>query len=672
MDIRGTQANFEIKAESPNGGVTIVPIFKKRSLIGRGQACDVTVNFLDVSSIHAALEIVDPVNGSFKIYDLNSLNGTYIDGEKSVVGNLVLDKPFRLGNNTFTISNFKKTDLPPPPLKVLEEFPPIQPEIPTNEEIALPEKVPAQVVASTSASKVYPLARDENAEFSEYIFEDQDELYPIFKYHYDQAAVEVLITFADHIQSVDYLPQKDGVYSLAGSEPKDLEIEYPYLGKKDRVPFIDVKGGIATVNPLHGYEASSVGQDDRMNFHSSFNLLDDEIIRFTNGEIQIFVRKTLSPPKVASAPVFRRDPEFKKYLFLVLLFCFAVLIPLSLYQVDEELEKEKVPERIATILYKKKIYKPKPKDIVKQIPKPKKQAKSPVKSKPKPKPKIKPEKPKKVVKVKPQKTVPKKVAKQRSGIKTAANTKLPKLAKPNKGPRNLKVSRVVPNSKPKAARAQSRPARTKVSNARARAAGKVDTYKSVDFKPNLSNLLAKGGSTSRARVARVANTSGAASGSSISSAASGATTETATVSNNVGSLTGVTKGSLDQTKGVEGLVNKKSIYTAGLPYKTVVLGGLDPDVIRQILVENIPKFRTCYQSALSRASRAFNGIVKLNFVIGASGHVTKAGAAGGNSRLPSQVRNCVVNVLKGISFPEPAGGGVVEVNQPMNFYPKVK
>jgi hypothetical protein len=29
-----------------------------------------------------------------------------------------------------------------------------------------------------------------------------------------------------------------------------------------------------------------------------------------------------------------------------------------------------------------------------------------------------------------------------------------------------------------------------------------------------------------------------------------------------------------------------------------------------------------------------------------------------------------VDVLRGIQFPEPMGGGTVEVKQPMNFYPK--
>ena len=66
-----------------------------------------------------------------------------------------------------------------------------------------------------------------------------------------------------------------------------------------------------------------------------------------------------------------------------------------------------------------------------------------------------------------------------------------------------------------------------------------------------------------------------------------------------------------------------------------------------------------------------SGVLKLNFVIGSSGHVTKAGVSARNA-LPLNLKGCVVNVLKGIKFPAPLGGGVSEVNQPINFYPNVK
>ena len=48
--------------------------------------------------------------------------------------------------------------------------------------------------------------------------------------------------------------------------------------------------------------------------------------------------------------------------------------------------------------------------------------------------------------------------------------------------------------------------------------------------------------------------------------------------------------------------------------------------------------------------------------------MTRAGVK--ESSMPQIVKSCVVNVLRGIAFPSPKGGGVVEVTQPMNFYPK--
>ena len=88
--------------------------------------------------------------------------------------------------------------------------------------------------------------------------------------------------------------------------------------------------------------------------------------------------------------------------------------------------------------------------------------------------------------------------------------------------------------------------------------------------------------------------------------------------------------------------------------------------------ENFQYFRNCYQRTLSASNQAFDGMLPLSFVIGASGHVTRAGI-GRNAEseaLPVEVKECVLDVLRGIKFPEPLGGGTVEVNQPMNFYRK--
>jgi hypothetical protein len=194
----------------------------------------------------------------------------------------------------------------------------------------------------------------------------------------------------------------------------------------------------------------------------------------------------------------------------------------------------------------------------------------------------------------------------------------------------------------------------------------VDTYKSFDFKSSINTLMAKGGSLRGAKTAKT-------TASSISSTSVGGgvgSVATANVSSDPGSLVGATEGKISRTKGTKGLSTKSGTYTAGIPSETVVLGSMDPDVIRRILRDNIPRFRSCYQRELDRNSnKDISGMIRMVFTIGASGYVARAGVDG-NSRLPARVKGCVINVLKGIEFPRPMGGGTVDVKQPFNFYPK--
>ncbi len=656
------QKKFELVAIGPQGNKHVYPILKRRSLVGRGQACDIVIPFGDISTIHAVIEFDGREN--FKIFDLDSKNGTRVNNQRVVVELVGINTPFFLGDNKVEIKPFQKEDLPPAPLAILEsEVPklPVQP-------LDLPESPVSKVsIDKDHARSViphieYPLAKDPNAEFSEYIFEDADNIYPIFKYEIGKSSVEVIIVFNDRIQSVDYIPAENGTYSLVGSSAGNHEIEYPYLGKKEKFPLVKMNNGYAEVYTPVGYNVKSIGGQER-NQTSSFVLDHEEIIQFSNQHIQIYVRSTERPPKVASAPVFRRDSELKKYMFLMLFLVFSFLVPLTMFEVDDELDKEKAPERIATILYKRELTVSKSKAIDKTKEAPKKVIQK------SPKQVVDKQKPKDVVKEKPKEVVAKETPAKQSGSKDAPKVGKAKKAEANKGPTTVKKDIVRPTKTAQKAGSSGTTSAIKAANTNANTKGAVDTYKSADFSSSISNLMSKGGSTKSFQA--VSATSSGIGTSAISGSETGATLKTAQVSNNTGSLSGVASGTLDSTKGVEGLVDKKNIYTAGLPFKTVILGCLDPDVIRQILVENIPKFRFCYQKVLDQSKNAFNGIVKLNFIIGASGHVTKAGVDS-VANIPGSVKSCVVNVLQRIRFPEPRGGGVTEVSQPMNFYPRVK
>jgi hypothetical protein len=654
-------APFELLPSGSKQGLKGSVILKKRILIGRSQTCDLVINHPDVTAIHAILEVDE--NGA-KIFDMKSTNGTYVDGKKVLSTEIKPGTTIKFGSQEFIFKEFNKAEIAEAPLDLLNDsLPPI-----IESEKSLPKSGPG-----TDAEKellvpqvIYPLTKDPKAEFSEYIFEDADVLFPIFKYRVDSNSVEIIVLYKDTIYSVDYLPLKNGIYKLVGINPGSKDIEYAYLGKDERVPFVEIKNKKVKVHPLNGYDLLSLSKHEVSDTSSgSLDLGNEDVLRFGMQDIQIFVRQTESPPKVDSAPILRRDREFWKYIIVMLILATSFLLAVHFTEVDEEIEKEKVPERIASILYK---IRPVPKPVVKK----------------------KPTTPKKYAKIKKDlvtsnnitkvstksrsvspKDIKKKNSTPKEGDRKARKMGKVKVTKANKGPNDRRTNIVRAKSRKKAAgkRYSQRTVRKRaVRNNKNK--GRVQAFKSFDFKQTLSSLLTRGGKTKKLKAADVDSSD--LGTKSMDSGTRGATLKRSNVKDNVGNLFGDSNGVLDSSKGIPGVSGKKSIYTAGLPWKTLIIGGMDPNTIRKILIDHIPQFHSCYQKELEAdRSKAVSGIVRLNFLIGASGHVTKAGIDS-RSDIPAEVKSCVINVLKGIPFPAPLAGGVVEVNQPMNFYPRRK
>jgi outer membrane biosynthesis protein TonB len=383
------------------------------------------------------------------------------------------------------------------------------------------------------------------------------------------------------------------------------------------------------------------------------NLQDNDLLHLKNGNLEIYVRRVPAPPKVKLAPFFRRDKDLKKYLLLMLFIMVIPLAGLNFLQVDEEKQKEKDPERIVRILYKQKLEVSKNKAVEKTPDKPKVAQTTPAKVVEK---KVEPKKPTPVV-AKPTPTP----AKQDPGKKVETQ---PEPVKKAVAPTPVPTTTVAPPAKVVGAQTPvAKPAPTAKAVTDVKAAGVVDVYKSADFKSSLSSLMAKGGSVSGVKTTADTTAIGGANiGGSTSS-----DLKKADVASDVGSLTGAAVGKLGENKGAEGLSAKTGILTAGIPAETVVLGSMDPDVIRRILRDHLPQFRSCYQRELDRsAGQKVDGVIPIIFTIGASGSVSAA-AVSGASQLSSGVKGCVVNVIKGIQFPRPQGGGTVEVKQPLNF-----
>ncbi len=665
---------FELK---PTKGTTRTKggVFGKgRILLGRTESCDVAINHDSISAVHAVLEIYDD---KAVIYDMNSTNGTYVNDDKVIVKEIYVGDFFRLADVEFEFQQYVAGESLPPVLETLEptlgeasiKMPPVVPELPEASK-SLPKVAPAVSNASVP-SIVYPLAADPKAEFSEYIFEDKETLYPIFKYESSKQAVEIIILFKDKIFSVDYLPEGKSTYYITGLQQAKDDLEFPYLGKNDKYPFVDVSGSHATVHTLPGFSVFFLSDKKKDTGHqaASIELSGQDLLRLQKGDLQIFVRHVAAPPKVAHAPFLKRDPEFQSYVFMFLLFIGLISVGMNVIDVPKDEAKEDLaPERLATILYKQTLTVSKEKAVEKTENAPKRPQQAP------PKPAVAKDVPKEkqpdikkpdVVTTKDQSKKPdpgKKTATEKKVVKQGTEpVKNPtnKIAAPAPAKNNnLSTNKVAPSKAPQA-----------YSQVPSTSIGHVETYKSADFKSTVSSMVAKGGSLSGIKTEGPSGSSGSFTGAATGVSSGTGSVKTADIQTNQGSLVGAATGVLGESKGAEGLSAKKAIYTAGIPSETVVLGSMDPDVIRRILLDHLPQFRYCYQKELERTGADASGVIKLNFSIGASGAVSQAGVDG-SSPLPADVKRCVVGVLKGINFPEPVGGGTVEVKQPMNFYPK--
>jgi pSer/pThr/pTyr-binding forkhead associated (FHA) protein len=128
------------------------------------------------------------------------------------------------------------------------------------------------------------------------------------------------------------------------------------------------------------------------------------------------------------------------------------------------------------------------------------------------------------------------------------------------------------------------------------------------------------------------------------------------------------KGSGSGSYGSRGLASKSGFDSSYLEPKTVVLGSMDPELLRKILREYIPQFRHCYQQELIGNSDKIKGVIDLNFTISAVGKVSKYIIKVKDAQFSSKGVGCMGSVLSLIDFPKPKGGGVVDVRQPLNFF----
>ena len=97
----------------------------------------------------------------------------------------------------------------------------------------------------------------------------------------------------------------------------------------------------------------------------------------------------------------------------------------------------------------------------------------------------------------------------------------------------------------------------------------------------------------------------------------------------------------------------------------------ESDPIREELMKTVPDLRQCYKDEMKRIGKDLSASVKLYFTIGSEGQVTTSHVEElSEEKLSNKLHTCFNKVLSQMEFPRPMSGGVVDVKQPMNFFPK--
>ena len=91
-------------------------------------------------------------------------------------------------------------------------------------------------------------------------------------------------------------------------------------------------------------------------------------------------------------------------------------------------------------------------------------------------------------------------------------------------------------------------------------------------------------------------------------------------------------------------------------------GDLPKADIRKEIKRHLAELRRCYLRGLE-TKPDLAGTVQVQFLIAATGRVANAAASG----VDPGVATCVADVVKQGEFPQPRGGGVVQVNYPFTF-----
>jgi pSer/pThr/pTyr-binding forkhead associated (FHA) protein len=582
-------------------------------LIGSSPKADVILDSKYINPYHATLTICD---NSIFVTDLLSTNGTYINGLR-VKGQVVLDKDLiKFADQEFkVISNLGKSTesvhlVTSEPTKILEglNLPPL----------------PDQVASSAETSPPLGLyfIDDEYCDihFKEKVVSDAP-LLDFFKFSNEKYIEE---DSRNSLQIVDdgEFEQKNCIEIIFLSSGNIVSFDsirynkikdFSKVASKELTSYIEFKNKKESLFSRQGdqvYIHCPLGFEFRGNGSEKLPFLEETVF-LEKGTQQIILRRGFKDFKVKRIPYFWRDKEeFKRVAsqFFILFLPFLLLTFISI----PEAEKKKEVIVIFKKLKKQEV----------EV----KEEKSSLASDSKESDSAKQE-------------LAKKISEKKSDI-SSKNKKQKESKSSNKAQKLKEVAKATKQSSKKVSKKQAPVVKFAASFSKMLGSSQL---KSKNFKSD-----GESGSPSRGVAVE--------QGAGLTTVGGGSSVE------GLGASTKYGKGKGYKSSGV----GKSGFDSSFTSTKTVVLGAIDPDLLRRILREHIPQFRYCYQEELSRNSK-IKGIIDLDFSITSNGKVGSTAVSSNYGKFSQKGISCITDVLKIIKFPKPKGGGIVEVKQPLNF-----
>lgn len=579
---------------------------KNKLLIGVANNCDIKIEDLtnSISSYHGMFFINQDGNISF--LDLNSENGTFINGIKiNRQTSLLEGDTLTLGKlhseliesrETFDLQNRDKEIHIFAELKETKQYIPKaqkEGEILIDDEycdILFNDKNFTPLIHSPLNG--FKIQTENYIETSE--LEEGFDLLEVVEGN----CLQITTSLAGNILEQYYFPLQDGTI-FAHNKVRNGFVQIDLCHAES--PLVKVANGKIQLLELPGF----VQQDFQMNIDQK------KVLSASYGPYQLFIEVSNVPNRLLHLTGLNREKQFlkdtaKKFT--------AVIAPLLLLLLVNFTPEKIEPVKKLSIIYKKP---------TKAAIDDKKLASSNVNNT------------KENTGHKETKQPDQKVSHSKAGKKSN-----PKMAKPQKIAKTTPTPKVMPS-----------PTKAKT--------------KAYSFKmaPNIASVF------SSSKTVAVVNNNSPSSVSTVSTESGSLSTKvTGTSSDKVGQMGSDSSGRSVASFGSKGLSSKSGRDTAYIQTETVVLGSMDPELLRKVLQQYLPQFRHCYQQELAYNSEDIKGIVDLNFEILGNGKVSKINIKAKDSRFSKKGTNCMANVLAIIDFPKPKGGGRVAVRQPLSFF----